>query len=34
VMRFGQFKEYQITTILITVEVIVCASSFVLVQYV
>ena len=34
VMRLGQFKEYQITTILITVEVIVCASSFVLVQYV
>lgn len=34
VMRLGKFKEYQITTILITVEVIVCASSFVLVQYV
>ena len=34
VMRLGKFKEYQITTILIIVEVIVCASSFVLVQYV
>jgi UDP-N-acetylglucosamine--dolichyl-phosphate N-acetylglucosaminephosphotransferase len=34
VMRFGRFKEYQITTILIAVEIVVCASSFVLVQHV
>jgi UDP-N-acetylglucosamine--dolichyl-phosphate N-acetylglucosaminephosphotransferase len=34
VMSMGRFKEYQVSTILIVVEIIVCIASWMLVPYI